>query len=102
MTEKFINHWTVSTFMTLITIYSLFGDDVRQLAFTKEADYVFYIITIICMFFFALEIVLSSISKEGYFLGFYFWLDLIATASLIFDIGWVMDSISGTGSGSAA
>jgi len=82
--------------MTLITVYALFGDDIRNLFFTKEEDDVFFSLTCVCMFFFFLEIVLSSISKEDYFLGFYFWLDLVATASLIFDIGWVWDIIMGT------
>jgi Ion transport protein len=58
---------------------------------------VFYVLTIIAMSFFLIEIILASISKEGYFLGFYFWLDLIATLSLIFDIGWFWDAILGTG-----
>lgn len=48
------------------------------------------------MVFFLLEIILASFAKEGYFLGFYFWLDLIATISLIFDIGWFWDAILGT------
>jgi len=29
-------------------------------------------------------------------MGFYFWLDIIATVSLIFDIGWIWDEITGT------
>src|SRR3569833_560007 len=96
--EKFLNHWTTTVFMTLVTIYALFGDDFRQLFFSKQADNAFYICTIIAMSFFMLEIILASISKEGYFLGFYFWLDLIATVSLIFDIGWFWDAILGTSS----
>jgi len=53
-------------------------------------------ITFISMMFFLLELILSSIAKEGYFLGFYFWLDLVATVSLITDIGWIWDEIIGT------
>jgi len=34
-TEAFLDHWAVTTFMTLITIYALFGDDVRLVAFQK-------------------------------------------------------------------
>ena len=83
--------------MTVVTIYALFGDDVRQLAFHKSADTVFYGLTIAAMSLFMLEILLASIAKENYFLGFYFWLDLIATVSLIFDIGWFWDAILGTG-----
>ena len=29
-------------------------------------------------------------------LGFFFWLDLLSTVSLIFDIGWISDGIFGT------
>lgn len=49
------------------------------------------------MTLFMLEIVIASIAKEDYFLGFYFWLDLVATLSLIFDISWFWAAILGTG-----
>ena len=39
---------------------------------------------------------MACIAKEDYFLGFYFWLDLISTLSLITDIGWVMNAMMGT------
>jgi hypothetical protein len=84
--------------MTLVTIYALFGDDIRMLFFSKQVDNAFYICTIIAMVFFLLEILLASLSKEDYFLGFYFWLDLVATISLIFDIGWFWDAILGNAS----
>ena len=50
------------------------------------------------MALFMIELILASLVKEDYFLGFYFWLDLISTISLIFDIGWFWDTILGTGS----
>ena len=90
-----MQHWAVNIFTTLITLYALFGDDIRMLSFTKAADSGFYILTAICMFFFMLEIVLCSIAREGYFLGFYFWLDLIATLSLLLDIGWFWNLLTG-------
>lgn len=77
--------------MTLVTIYALFGDDIRSLVTTKQADEGFYYTTSIAMFFFAVEIIIASIAKDGYFNSFYFWLDLISTISLITDIGWIMD-----------
>ena len=58
---------------------------------------VFYVLTIISMSLFMIELILGSIAKEDYFLGFYFWLDLVSTVSLIFDIGWFWDAILGTG-----
>ncbi len=62
----------------------------------QEEDDYFYMMTFVSMIFFALELVLASISKENYFLGFYFWLDLVATVSLITDIGWIWNEIMGT------
>jgi hypothetical protein len=83
--------------MAVITVYCLFGDDVRQIAFDGNADPVFYVLTIISFFMFTLEIVISCIVRDDYWLGFYFWLDIISTVSLIFDIGWIMDLIVGVG-----
>lgn len=88
--------------MTIVTIYSLFGDDVRQLAFTVEADDVFNSLTTAAFFFFTLEIVLACVAKDEYFLGFYFWLDVVSTVSLITDIGWIMNAMMGTGSDTSA
>jgi hypothetical protein len=79
--------------MTVITIYALFGDDIRIVACPVSADIYFSSVTIVCIFFFSLEIILASIVKHDYFIGFYFWLDLIATASLIFDVGFVWDYV---------
>jgi hypothetical protein len=83
--------------MTVTTIYSLFGDDVRTLAFNVNADDVFNVLTSIAFALFAIEIIFASFAKDEYFLGFYFWLDLISTLSLITDIGWIMNAIMGVG-----
>lgn len=93
--DRVLSHWATTLFMTIITLYALFANDVRQLAFAKPSDDTFSAITCAVMFFFLLEIVLASIAKEDYFLGFYFWLDLIASMSLLFDIGWLYDLMLG-------
>jgi hypothetical protein len=95
-TDKFINRWPVVSFMTLITVYALFADDVRLLATTKPYDEVFYSLTSISMICFLLELFLASLASPDYFLGFYFWLDLIATVSLLTDIAWIWDEVTGT------
>lgn len=95
-TDKFINRWPVVTLMTVITVYALFADDFRLLFSTKPADDVFYSITLISFLLFLLELLLASLATPDYFLGFYFWLDLIATLSLITDIAWIWDEIVGT------
>lgn len=73
-------------FVTLITVYALFGDDCRVLTTTKSADIYFDIVTIIAMVTFLLEMLLAMLSKISYTCSFYFWLDLISTISLLLDI----------------
>ena len=93
-----LNNKFYTFFMTVITVYALFGDDCRFLFFSTSADDVFFGISLGCLTFFFLEILMSSLSKEGYFLGFYFWLDMVATLSLVTDIGWIMDPLAGNDS----
>lgn len=93
--EAFLNHWTVTLFMAIVTVYALFGDDVRLAFYTKNADDTFFTLTFISMILFTIEITLNSIATPDYFNSFYFWLDLISTLSLITDIGWFFDSIVG-------
>ena len=75
--------------MTIITIYALFGDDIRVLVTNKDGDPIFWILNIIALISFGTEIILSSLSKPNYFNGFFFWLDFISTLSLLLDIGYV-------------
>ncbi len=79
--------------MAIITVYSLFGDDIRSVLFEAEDDDKFYLLTSISFGFFVVEMILQSFLREDYWLGFYFWLDLISTLSLLTDIGWVMDAL---------
>ena len=97
---KFLDHHVVVAIMTIITIYALFFDDIRVLAFPKSADAVFYGITLFGMICFTIEIILASFAKEEYLLSFFFWLDIISTLSMIPDIGWVRDYIFGSGDAS--
>lgn len=90
-----LDHWVTSTIMTIVTIYALFSDDVKMLFFTKSVDELFDIMTIIALILFTFEIIVSSIVKDDYTCGFYFWLDFISTLSLVMDIGFVMNKITG-------
>jgi len=81
--------------MNLVTIYSLFFDDIRVLGTEKETDGVFYALTLIAMTLFIVEIVLASIVKDDYFLGFFFWLDVVSTITMIPDCGWIWTAVTG-------
>jgi len=96
--EKWLDHYAVIMFMTMITIYALFFDDLRIILFTKELDDLFYGITLFGMICFTLEISLASYSKEDYIMSFFFWLDIVSTVSMIPDCGWIWDPIIGAGS----
>mmetsp|Transcript_33782 Transcript_33782/g.40808 ORF Transcript_33782/g.40808 Transcript_33782/m.40808 type:complete len:903 (+) Transcript_33782:122-2830(+) len=85
----------VSIFMTIVTLWALFGDDLRLIVTHKADDEVFEGITIFMLVVFSLELIALSIAKDEYFLSFYFVLDLVATFSLIFDINAVVEGMLG-------
>jgi len=115
----------VTTLMTITTIYALFSDDTRLLAFDQSADTAFVVISSISFFLFLIEIMAQCWSRERYLelpnkeklksllnattwaerwrhlkilitIGsFYFWLDLMATISMIFEIPWLNPLPSG-------
>ena len=81
--------------MTMTTLYSLFGEDIKIAFFTKKEDNTFNIITIVALALFIIEIILDSLSIEGYFNSFNFWLNIVSTLTLITDITWVWHAIIG-------
>ena len=97
---KVIDHTFTVLFMTLITVYALFFDDLRMIFIAKDLDDIFYGITLFGMICFTLEILITSYAKEDYLYSFFFWLDIISTISMVPDCGWIWDPIMGdTGSG---
>lgn len=100
----------ISILMSLLTIWALFSEDIRLSSTNKSSDFIFVVIISIAFILFLFEIILNCFYKENYFnfqlllnlkyqrnylnimkkillIGsFYFWLDLIATFSLIFEV----------------
>ena len=72
--------------MFMITIFALFGDDFRLAVTSKAADNGFSGTMIGCLVLFSVEIILSLIAKPEYRFSYFFYLDVISTVSLIFDI----------------
>mmetsp|Transcript_9285 Transcript_9285/g.21797 ORF Transcript_9285/g.21797 Transcript_9285/m.21797 type:complete len:978 (+) Transcript_9285:158-3091(+) len=79
----------------LLTFYALTADDCRLLLTRKEADRYFDGMVIACIVVFILEVLLSSVGKGDYLFGFFFWLDLASTASLLLDLTFISTLISG-------
>lgn len=80
--------------MTLFTFYALFAEDIRVAAFGKDADFPFQIVHTIAFSLFLLELIIFSVVRSDYKWSFFFWLDLIATFSLVADISWIWYPIS--------
>lgn len=114
--EEICESTTSIYLMSLLTLWTLYQGDIRLAATSKEADFPFEVIISVCFFLFSIEIILQCFYKEGYlalpiwqdaepgesFLSrwekrlsigsFYFWMDVIATFTLIFDMYWMLDS----------
>lgn len=77
--------------MTLTTFFALFGDSFRLWHTDKETDDYFFAALTISLILFSLELVILSCVKDDFKYSLFFWLDFIATASLLQDIAWIWD-----------
>lgn len=91
--RRVVDHYSFVTFATFLTIYALIGDDIRLMATSKADDEYFYAITFLCLVVFTIEIVFSSIGKANYICGFFFYLDIVSTASLVLDLPVLINPI---------
>eukprot|EP00814_Leptocylindrus_danicus_P000726 CAMPEP_0116016896 /NCGR_PEP_ID=MMETSP0321-20121206/7739_1 /TAXON_ID=163516 /ORGANISM="Leptocylindrus danicus var. danicus, Strain B650" /LENGTH=897 /DNA_ID=CAMNT_0003487013 /DNA_START=619 /DNA_END=3309 /DNA_ORIENTATION=- len=84
-------------FMLAVTVFSLFGDDMRMLFFSPSSDAGFLVLFGSAFVLFVIEIILNCWVKtdysrglmqvKGYLFSFFFWLDLLALISMIPDVG---------------
>ena len=58
--------------MLILTLYTLFSEDLRLLAFGTSSDNVFIALSILSIILFAVELGLSCYAKDGYFNSFFF------------------------------
>ena len=100
--KALIEHWVFITITTTMTVFVLFADDLRQLTANPNTDSIYYILILICFGLFVAEIIVTSVVQAKYFNGFYFWLDVISTLTLLLDVGWVSEVIFGTSMASGA
>ena len=95
--SRVMSHWSVNLLTLFMTLFALFGDDIRLAFFPKDVDFTFYNLTLICLIGFTIEITLNCLCQDNYFNSFYFYLDVISTISLIADIKYLMDLFTGEG-----
>lgn len=91
--REFIEGKFITIIMSMTTLYALFGDDLRLWFTTKSVDTYFNASLCVAFMFFTTEILINSCVVDGFKYSFFFWLDIIATFSLIPDILWVMEFI---------
>ena len=82
------------TVVTIVTIFALYGDDLRLLCFPKDADVVFEVLSFLALLLFFTEMGLQVKVIAGYQYSFNFWLDVVSTLSLIPDIAFLFNIIS--------
>ena len=91
------------TIMTVMTLYALFGDDIRLAMTERPADIVFDVITTIAFVFFCIEFLIQSwVEYASYWMGFYWWLDLASTVTLLLDLNFLKDNEESATSQNAA
>ncbi|KAG2501369.1 hypothetical protein HYH03_001159 [Edaphochlamys debaryana] len=74
----------------VITLYSLYAVDVCDVAAgSPTARTVVSALLLAAFIIFGVELILNTVFTEKYFLSFFFWVDLVGTASLILDIQWI-------------
>jgi len=93
LARKIVDNNITVVFTMTLTMYALAGDDFRLMFTNSGADPVFNWMVGLCILVFAIEFFLSVLGKKDYVFGFFFWLDLISTASLVLDITLVSDAI---------
>jgi len=72
--------------MLICTMYALYVPDIYIASYTApDSDVVIFTITNFVLFLFFIEFAYYSLFKKDYFNSFFFWLDLVSTASLIPD-----------------
>lgn len=91
--QKFLKNRWITAVIAIFNLYALYGDDLRLLLFRKSADPAFGALTIITIAFFLAEITLNLISIPKYRWSFFFFLEIVSTFSLIFDIPWINEAV---------
>mmetsp|Transcript_5433 Transcript_5433/g.17105 ORF Transcript_5433/g.17105 Transcript_5433/m.17105 type:complete len:901 (+) Transcript_5433:90-2792(+) len=99
LSKKVLENGWYSMFMTGVTLYALFGNDIRLSLTNTSADEGFVLCAWLCVILFALEMLLNSFGYDHYFGAFYFWIDLLSTLSILSEIPVVVGSLSSVLSG---
>lgn len=93
--ENILDNNIYIIFMMIITIFILFISDIQNGWLRETVDKPIEIMqtVIFCLYF--LEIIITSVCKQGYINSFFFWLDILSTIYIIQDISFIINPILG-------
>ncbi|CAE7409165.1 unnamed protein product [Symbiodinium natans] len=80
--------WRFLTLTTVLTFGALLGDDLRLLTTGKEADNFFNVLIVVAFIVFTVEIIAASLGDRTYLFSFFFYLDILATVTMLVDLTW--------------
>jgi len=87
-----LNNLIFKIIINMTVVFVLFGSDIRFLT-PHATDKIFDAFFIFSIFLFIMEIQFSIVMDRLYLFRFFFWLDIISTISLIFEISFVYESL---------
>jgi len=87
--EKFLDNIWFNLWLIFVTLYALFGNDFSVLVTPNSWETFFDTINIVSVVSFLIELVISFIVSKEYRWAFFFWLDLISTLSILFDLSFI-------------
>ncbi len=91
--EKLLKSMATNIIVGIVTVFALFADDVRALVHLEVLDLTFDVMTIVTIVIFVLEIGFALYVEEEYLWSMFFWLDIFSTASMVFDIEFLIEDI---------
>ena len=81
-------------FFSLIALYNILGENIKLAFFDQLYDQIFLDLSLLCISFCIIDLVLNYFSHKKYFCSFFFWLDIISTISQIMDLDFISNSIN--------
>ena len=77
----------------LMTLFALFMFDINAALMAPSADFTIQLIMTFAFVFFICELITTAIATRRFYADLFFWLDVIATLSIIPDVPWLMDGV---------
>ena len=81
--------------MSVFHFFSLFSNDIRHIWLSKKVDIYFDILNFISLIYFIIEILGLYFLDNTYLFSFFFWIDVIGSICILFDIEYVANYVFG-------